>query len=332
MKPPRRWPWWTWARRTTAAAFLTLLVLGVKSEYHWLVGSATSTRLFGVVPFADPLAALEVMIASRSLTGTLVLGAALLMLLAVLLGPVFCGWVCPLGFLLDLNASLRRRVAVKLVLKSRWKMPAWTLPRVTRALVLGAVVGFALVGRYPAFQTLSPINLVVWTLQWGVTSAALFLVVLAIVEWVAPRLWCRSLCPLGGWLALLGQWARLRIGIRRELAGRAPCHRCTLHCPMGIRVMEDHSLAGKPAVDDPDCTRCGSCLEVCGQGVLHWQWGSGPRNHESSPDAQHSDGNSSETKHLSGRNPHGDRPGTVDVGTSEEVAGRSRQASRPPAG
>ncbi len=331
MKSSRRRPWWTWARRVTAAAFLTLLVLGVRSEHHWLVGSATSTRLFGVVPFADPLAALEVMIASRAFTATLALGAALLMLLAIVFGPVFCGWICPLGFLLDLNGALRRRVAVKVVLKTRRKMPSWMLPRVTRALMLGAVVGFALVGRFPVFQTLSPINLVVWTLQWGVTSAAVFLGILAVVEWIAPRLWCRSLCPLGGWLALLGQRAWLRIGIRRELAGRAPCHRCTLHCPMGIRVMEDHSLAGKPAVDDPDCTRCGSCLEVCGQGVLHWQWGSGPGTHGPASGLQEVDGDPSEAKHLSGRTPHGDRSGTLDVGTSTKVAGRGRQASGPSA-
>ena len=37
---------------------------------------------------------------------------------------------------------------------------------------------------------------------------------------------------------------------------------------MGIRVMEDHSLAGKSSVDDPSCTRCGSCLDACPRSVL----------------------------------------------------------------
>ena len=32
---------------------------------------------------------------------------------------------------------------------------------------------------------------------------------------------------------------------------------------MGIDVVGDFTLAGKSSVDDPDCTRCGACTEVC---------------------------------------------------------------------
>ena len=31
---------------------------------------------------------------------------------AVVLGPVFCGWICPLGLILDLNDAARRRVRI----------------------------------------------------------------------------------------------------------------------------------------------------------------------------------------------------------------------------
>ena len=52
------------------------------------------------------------------------------------------------------------------------------------------------------------------------------------------------------------------------LAGQYPCRMCTVHCPMGIAVMEDYALVGAPVVDHPDCTRCGSCIDACPRGTL----------------------------------------------------------------
>ena len=37
---------------------------------------------------------------------------------------------------------------------------------------------------------------------------------------------------------------------------------------MGIRVTEDYIVAGKSAIDHPDCTRCGACVDACPSGVL----------------------------------------------------------------
>ena len=62
----RRFRRWTWARRVTAGAFLALLVLGALPWFPWVKGSMTATPWFGVVPLVDPLAALEVTLASRT--------------------------------------------------------------------------------------------------------------------------------------------------------------------------------------------------------------------------------------------------------------------------
>ena len=37
---------------------------------------------------------------------------------------------------------------------------------------------------------------------------------------------------------------------------------------MGIRVMEDWTTCGQPAVNDPECTRCGTCVDQCLGDVL----------------------------------------------------------------
>ncbi len=256
---------WTWLHRLTAAAFVGLILLGAFGGEEWFSGSTTSTHIVGTLPLADPLAALEVMLASRSLPRTLVLGTGILVAVAILLGPIFCGWVCPLGLVCDLNQDVNRFLRRRL----RLRLPEWRLPPETRYLMLGLAAGLSLAGGLPVFQTVSPINLIAWVLAFRITPllfAAVGLLLLA--EHFAPRLWCRSLCPLGALYAALGRFGRLKVWINPQLAGKTPCRQCTMNCPWGIRVMEDYSLAGKPAVLHPDCTRCGTCVDSCPRGVL----------------------------------------------------------------
>ena len=98
---PSRLLSWTTCRRLTAAGFLALLILGRYSWFPWLKGSLTATRVLDVVPLADPLSGLEVILASQSATSTLLLGMGATLLITLLLGRVFCGWLCPLGLALD---------------------------------------------------------------------------------------------------------------------------------------------------------------------------------------------------------------------------------------
>ena len=56
---------WTWMRRSTAAIFLMLLILGCFHWFPWFKGSTTATITLDLMPLADPLAAVEVMLASR---------------------------------------------------------------------------------------------------------------------------------------------------------------------------------------------------------------------------------------------------------------------------
>lgn len=259
----RTLPRWTIARRTTAAGFAALLVLGGLHGLSWFRGSLSAASWFGVVPIVDPLAALESSLASRGVVPEVLVGAGFLVVAALVLGPVFCGWVCPLGLALDLNQSLRRRL-----LGPRRSANG---PRVIRELrwgLLGLVVGLAFAARLPLFQTLSPINLLGWSLVFGAMPALAAVGALAAVEWAAPRLWCRSLCPLGALYGLLGRLAPFRIRIHPDVGRRRPCHLCTISCPMGIRVVEEYTHAGRPSVDDPDCIRCGACVEVCPRGTL----------------------------------------------------------------
>ena len=280
---------WTWLRRTTACVFLALIVLGCFQWFPWFKGSTTATRLFSLIPLADPLAAIEITFASRQLHPRLLIGAGLLLGFCLLMGPVFCGWVCPLGLLLDLNHALRERVR-RLFGERRRPPVSGRIPSSIRFGVLGLVLAISLTTRMPAFQSLSPINIIGWSAleitqaarridavsiasvassYWTVLGpAALLLLAIVLTEFVSPRIWCRGFCPLGACYALVGRFAPLRVRIDPGEAGKTRCEHCERHCPMGIRVMEDYEFAGKDSIDHPDCTRCGACVDSCPRGVL----------------------------------------------------------------
>ena len=76
--------------------------------------------------------------------------------LRLVAGPVFCSWVCPLGFVLDLNDDLRRLVQGRL--RRGAPAPERRIPAGIGFLFLGACLGLALMARLPVFQTVSPIH------------------------------------------------------------------------------------------------------------------------------------------------------------------------------
>jgi ferredoxin-type protein NapH len=283
---------WTWARRATAAAFIALLILGAQEGFAWFRGSTSAATLAQAVTVVDPLAALEVTLSSRRVEPTLVVGALVLIAVCALMGPIFCGWVCPLGLLLDLNGGIRRRLRRFLERRGK-RLPEVRLAWAYRYGVLGLFVGFSALASLPAFQTFSPINLLSWSLVffpqpapgigtglWGALTVAiqtaltaggwmlLLLGLLVASEYLAPRIWCRSLCPLGALYSLIGRWAPFRVQIKAAKANHSPCFGCSTECPMGIRVTEEFVAANKSRIDHLECTRCGACIDACSRTVF----------------------------------------------------------------
>jgi ferredoxin-type protein NapH len=257
-------------------AFLALLVYGAMPSTTLFGGALPATTLLEIIPLVDPLAAVEVTLATRHVQSEMLIGAGILCAGAVLLGPVFCGFACPLGLLLDLGHAVRRRM-MRLVRRAPERgAVTGPIPPATRTILLGVVAGFAVIGGFPLFQALSPINILaravmdVFTKGHAAALAPALLIVagIVVVELVFPRLWCRALCPLGALYSLLGRFGIFRVRIARHRVAGSGCRNCAIACPMGIRVKEDYELAGRPDVNHRHCTRCGSCVDACRRGVL----------------------------------------------------------------
>ena len=254
------------------AAFLWLL-----SATHWKPGVEPAKPWFLRL---DPLAMVVTAVSPARRFLPFFLPALALLLLTVLFGRFFCGWVCPLGTVID--------ICDVVVWRRRSRRPDANMPWL-KFLVLAAVVVAAVFGSQIAWLA-DPIPLLTRTTatvffpigqeiyNWAVTVgrpllravhvraypqpvhtyamnvalAAWFGSILAL-GYFSRRYWCRSLCPLGALLGLLARW-----GIwRRQVEGCLECKRCVEECKMGA-IPEAEPSRTLTA----ECTLCYDCL-VC---------------------------------------------------------------------
>lgn len=239
----------------------------------------------------DPLAMFAHLLSSKAflLSSSL---ALITIILTLLFGRVWCGWLCPLGTVLDLFSLKRWRI------RSESPAEAW---RGVKYGILIVILIAALLGNL-TLMVLDPLTLLFRTLTVSVwplldqliTTAETYLYKVAPLArpissfdlwirpdilpaqpvqyqqtWIfmgvflgvialnviAPRFWCRYLCPLGALLGLFSKAALVQREVREDCKG---CALCTDVCPTGtIDAAKDY------ASDPSECTMCMDCLETC---------------------------------------------------------------------
>jgi ferredoxin-type protein NapH len=220
-------------------------------------GSVWTLRV-GEHVVSDPLAVLDFMAASRVPWDVFLLSALLPLLASVLLGRVFCGWICPADLLFEIGSVVRRWVGIDtdVTFSSRLKYA-----------VLGAGVVLALIAGTQVFAEIYPPRLVgaelyLWlTLGIPGVGAWFLLAVLAFEIFVSRRFWCRYVCPGGALYSLLGRWRIVRLRLNSPACTR--CRECTDACEFGLDPM-----AGHPG---QECNNCGVCVRACAHDALSWR-------------------------------------------------------------
>jgi len=180
----------------------------------------------------------------------------LVFLLAVLFGPVFCGWVCPLGTIQEWFGKLGKKI-----FKKRYNhFIPYGLDRYLRylryALLAWVVYMTAITGKL-VFSDLDPYFALFnfWTGEVAISGLAILGITL-LGSLFVERPWCKYACPYG---AVLGITNLFRIfSIRRVESDCKSCGVCTRDCPMNIPV--DDVLI----VRDHQCI---SCLECTSEAV-----------------------------------------------------------------
>ena len=239
------------------SVFLLILMLAIVKwlkEMGIVIPILPEISLHAICPFGGVVTVYQ-FIAAGSFLPKLHSAAFILMALglvvALFFGPLFCGYVCPLGSYQEWIGKLGRR----LFPKAYGKLIPKKLDRVLRFLrygVLSMVVYQTAVAGKLVFQEVDPYYALFNFFTTEVAlSAILVLLAVTVLSLFVERPWCKYLCPYG---ALLGLFNLIRIfPIRRSAATCIQCRKCDKACPMQIEVSQ------KGAVRDPQCISCHLC-------------------------------------------------------------------------
>lgn len=186
----------------------------------------------------------------------------------ILFGRFFCGYVCAFGSMGDLMYWLSGLVQKKVFgRKKQISIPESVsgVLRYLKYLNLIVIVVLCAVGLYGELSGTSP-----WDVFSQLTSlrgvgstyiTGMFYLVLIIAGmWFKERFFCRFLCPMGAFFALL---PILPISMLQRKSSQCikGCNLCKDQCPAGIKLEPDGPKNG-------ECIACEKCVPVCPRGNI----------------------------------------------------------------
>lgn len=211
----------------------------------------------GAVDLSCPTGVLQNIASSKNIILLGASSALALLILTVLLGRVFCGWVCPFGFVLDL---------VDKVIPKRLGWPSFLQSRMTKYGVLAGAVGSSYALGVQAFCTICPIGTLCrsYGVQSFFKSAELAIIpALASLEIAQRRSWCRNFCPVGALLGIMATLGIIKIVIGAKKCKKFSCIQCAEICP--VEIIEGDKLREgiSPKIPMAECIMCLRCIDRC---------------------------------------------------------------------
>jgi MauM/NapG family ferredoxin protein len=250
----------------------------------------------------DPFFAAVSMVAARVFVAGLLL-SLVTVAASLVFGRVFCGYVCPMGFAIDIADRLgvsRWRDATR----ENWErgggiaVKYWVLGASAAAAVLGFSLVFvadplAIFTRFSALViypfavllanaglgavrplaewlgllNLSHAHLIQPVFDQNLVTGLVFFAILALNA-IAYRAWCRYACPAGAMMGLLGLFAPWR---RRVSDACTDCGLCQRRCQMGCIPADARQTR------QAECIACHSCVRVCPVGAVSFSFGALPK-------------------------------------------------------
>ena len=258
----------------------TVVFLGITLLFLDFTG--TMFRWFGWIP---KLQLLEAVLALN-------LGViALLVVLTLVFGRIYCSVICPLGVMQDIFGWMGKKWK-----KNRYsysKELKWLRYPVLVLFIIAFVAGigtlFQLLAPYSTFgiiatNLLQPVyqagNNVLAAIAEYYDSYAFYhkdiwlrslpsliisiivLVILAIMAWRNGRTYCNTVCPVGTVLSFVSRFSLFKIHFDADKCKN--CSLCTKNCKSACIDYKNHS------VDYTRCVVCGNCIESCKFGALNY--------------------------------------------------------------
>jgi polyferredoxin len=256
--------------------FIWLCIVSTIGEKFWQLRN-WPLNLF--VQF-DPLTAIGTILTTHTLYSNL-LAALATVILTIIFGRFFCGWVCPFGSLHQLVGFLGNR---KKPAAQKIGLNAYRKAQGIKYFVLMVFLAMAAIPFFSAtLQTglLDPIPLL--TRSFNLTLLAIFdnagfisaqqrfyegawiiftiFLTAVLLNLFIPRFYCRFICPLGALFAVLSRFAIWRIGKNQEQCSN--CKLCEQYCEGGCEP------AG--AIRISECVLCFNCYHLCKDETISYQ-------------------------------------------------------------
>ena len=219
---------------------------------------------------------------------------AILLLLTLLFGRVYCSVICPLGVMQDVISWIHGKTKKKNRFRFSYS-PAkkWLRYTVLALFIAGLVFGAhsiaILIAPYSAYGRIAG-NLFAPLYQWAnnffawiaeradsyafysvdvwiksvstfVISAVTF-VVIAVLAWKNGRTWCNTICPVGTVLGFFSKFSLFAPVIDTEKC--RSCGLCGKQCKAACINMKEHQI------DYSRCVACMDCIDTCKDGAIHY--------------------------------------------------------------
>ncbi len=216
---------------------------------------------------------------------------AILLVLTLLFGRIYCSVICPLGVMQDLFAWLGKKAKKNRYTYSPEKK--WLryimLALFIASLVLGGGVLAHLIAPYSAYGRIAG-SLLAPLWQWGNNGlaylaeradsyafyetdvwvksgmtlgiAAATLLITGVLAWRSGRIWCNTICPVGTVLGFVSRFAWLKPVIDTSKCNG--CGLCARNCKAACINSKEHSI------DYSRCVACMDCLASCKKGAISY--------------------------------------------------------------
>jgi NAD-dependent dihydropyrimidine dehydrogenase PreA subunit len=281
----------------------------------------------------DPLVGLSTAIAARWWNVALA-GTAFILAFGLLFPRGFCGYLCPLGTLLDLfDGVVGRRIRPRQARPPRhgshlrfYLLAAVLIASVFGVLLSGVVAPLPMLTRGLAFSAgrlelglLKNWGMVTPLTPAGWVSLGLFAGVF-LLSLFGRRFWCRHVCPSGALVSLGGLLSRSERRVNHRCVA---CGQCVEQCAFGA-VQADFSSGPL------DCAFCQTCAGLCPSQAIEFRV-NGRRDSrptpEGSPRAPHiprgAQAELGDTPHVAGEQATSHQDRSPEAGSDQETKGQS---------
>jgi ferredoxin-type protein NapF len=276
------------------AAFLFLMMSAVYSGID-LVAPDLYLRM-------DPVLVLGSTLSGRLFLFTF-LPALIVVILTILSGRIFCGYLCPMGITIDFSDRLMKLKKKKGKGRERlYRLKYFILFFIIGSGIFGVSAVFigaplSLITRFyallihPVLSLLSQIGLgliqpvaehfELYGLMYSEISAPRYSTIFFILLFFAgifaagkinSRFWCRYLCPSGAILALFSRISLIKRVVSDDCT---KCGKCARSCPMGAIEKES---PGDTAFSE--CIGCMTCVNVCPEKAVTFRAKNKKRNND----------------------------------------------------